>query len=454
MQNATRGVETLYGDSADTVKNYAENASKSLGISASDYMQQATNFSAALISSLGGDTEAAAKTADMAINDMADNAASMGTDISSIQSAYQGFAKQNYTMLDNLKLGYAGTKTGMEQLLADASKLSGQDYDISNLNDVYDAIHVVQQEMGVAGTAAENTAQTWDGSMSAMQAAATNLLGDLTLGEDIQQPLNDLLSTVQTFFVDNLMPMITNIFNALPTLLSTLLTDGLPTLITTLMDCVVTLFTAMADMAPELTDTILGLVDTVINTIIDNLDKLIAGGIKIVVSMAVGLVKAIPQLIAKIPVIIAAIIKAFTEVDWLDLGHQILDGIGDGFKNAGSYLWGKIKSAANSIVDKFKNFLGIHSPSTIMRDQVGEFMGEGVVEGIADGMGGAEEAIMGALPSSVKIKAQVAATGTSSLSQTISVSDLKTALSEMVIDMCEDGFAKFVSKTVTKEVFA
>lgn len=145
------GVETLFEDSAEIIQGYAANAYKTAGLSANQYMETVTSFSASLLQSLGGDTEAAAQYADMAITDMADNANKMGTSMEAIQNAYQGFAKQNYTMLDNLKLGYGGTKTEMERLLADAEKLSGVHYDISNLNDVYEAIHVIQLEMGVSG---------------------------------------------------------------------------------------------------------------------------------------------------------------------------------------------------------------------------------------------------------------------------------------------------------------
>ena len=149
------GVETLFKQSSDVVQQYAANAYKTAGMSANEYMETVTSFSASLLQSLGGDTEAASKYADMAITDMSDNANKMGTSMESIQNAYQGFAKQNYTMLDNLKLGYGGTKEEMQRLLDDAEKLSGVEYDISSYADIVDAIHVVQTEMGITGTTAK-----------------------------------------------------------------------------------------------------------------------------------------------------------------------------------------------------------------------------------------------------------------------------------------------------------
>ena len=170
------GVDTLFKDSSKKVQEYANNAYKTAGISANEYMETVTSFSASLLQSLGGDTDKAASVADMAITDMSDNANKMGTDIGRIQDTYQGFAKQNYTMLDNLKLGYGGTKTEMERLLKDATAISGVKYDISNLNDVYQAIHVIQGELDITGTTAKEASTTIQGSISSMKSAWTNLI--------------------------------------------------------------------------------------------------------------------------------------------------------------------------------------------------------------------------------------------------------------------------------------
>lgn len=216
LEQSIGGIETLFKDSADIVKGYAKNAYRDAQISANEYMEQATSFSASLLQSLGGDTKKAAKTADMAIKDMADNSAKMGTNISSIQDAYQGFAKQNYTMLDNLKLGYGGTKTEMERLLADAERLTGIKYDINNLDDVFNAIHVIQGELGIAGVAAQEAKKTLQGSFNAMKSAYKDFLGNLALGESIKEPLTNLITTTGTFLFANLIPMIVNIGKALP----------------------------------------------------------------------------------------------------------------------------------------------------------------------------------------------------------------------------------------------
>lgn len=174
LEQSIGGIETLFGDSADTMKQYAAQAYATAGVSANTYMEQATSFAASLVSSLGGDTAAAAETANQAIVDMSDNANKMGTSMEDIQNAYQGFAKQNYTMLDNLKLGYGGTQAEMQRLLEDAQELTGVEYDISNLDDVYNAIHVIQENLGITGTTAEEAASTFSGSFASMKAAAQN----------------------------------------------------------------------------------------------------------------------------------------------------------------------------------------------------------------------------------------------------------------------------------------
>lgn len=216
LEQSIGGIETLFKGSADIVKGYAKNAYRDAQISANEYMEQATSFSASLLQSLGGDTKKASQTADMAIKDMADNSAKMGTNISSIQDAYQGFAKKNYTMLDNLKLGFGGTKGEMERLLAEAEKITGIKYDINNLDDVFNAIHVIQDELGIAGVAADEAKTTLEGSFNAMKASAQDFAGSLALGMDIKEPLTNLITTTGTFLFANLIPMVINIGKALP----------------------------------------------------------------------------------------------------------------------------------------------------------------------------------------------------------------------------------------------
>lgn len=206
LEQSIGGIETLFKSSAGKVEQYASDAFKTAGVSANEYMENVTSFSASLISSLGGDTAKAAEAAHTAMVDMSDNANKIGTNIADIQNAYQGFAKQNYTMLDNLKLGYGGTKTEMERLLADAEKISGIKYNIDNLADVYAAVHVIQGELDITGTTAKEAATTFSGSFSSMKAAAANLLGTLTNGGDVSKALDDLDESAGNF-ADNFIRM-------------------------------------------------------------------------------------------------------------------------------------------------------------------------------------------------------------------------------------------------------
>ena len=285
LQQSFGGLDTLYGEAADTAKEYAYQAA-AMGISANDYAEQAVSFGAALKSAFGGDVVKAADSADMAISDMADNAAKMGTPIESLQNAYQGFAKGNYTMLDNLKLGYGGTKEEMERLLADAEKLSGQEYDMSNLGDVYEAIHVIQEDLGLTGVAAQEASETFSGSFGAMKAAAQNTMADLALGNDIRPSLNALARSVKTFLVNNLLPMLANMAKQIPTILAML-----PQFI--------------ADMAPDI----------------------IAGAADIVVNLVNGIVDNIPTFIAGIGNLISALRTAFTNIDWAGVANSLLTGL-------------------------------------------------------------------------------------------------------------------------------
>ena len=211
------GVETLFGEAADTVLANAEKAYQTAGLSANEYMSTVTSFAASLKQSCETEEEAA-EVANMAVTDMSDNANKMGTSMEAIQNAYQGFAKQNYTMLDNLKLGYGGTKTEMERLLADAEKISGVKYDINNLNDVYSAIHVIQGELGITGTTAKEAATTIEGSMSSAKAAWDNFLS----GAGDASELADALSTVADVLVQNLGEIVPRLAEGLPDLFASL----------------------------------------------------------------------------------------------------------------------------------------------------------------------------------------------------------------------------------------
>ena len=228
LEQSIGGVETLFKGDAGIVTANADKAFRTAGLSANEYMETVTSFSASLLASLGGDTTKSAQIADQAIIDMADNANKFGTDMESIQNAYQGFAKQNYTMLDNLKLGYGGTKEEMDRLLKDAQKISGVKYDISNLSDIYSAIHVIQEDLGVAGTTAKEASSTFSGSFASMKASAKNLLGNLALGGDITGSMEALMDSASTFLFDNALPMVGRIFEALPDAIGVAIEKGLP----------------------------------------------------------------------------------------------------------------------------------------------------------------------------------------------------------------------------------
>lgn len=297
LEQSIGGVETLFKENASVVKANADAAFKTAGLSANEYMSQVTSFSASLLSSLGGDTAKAAEVADMAMIDMADNANKFGTDMESIQNAYQGFAKQNYTMLDNLKLGYGGTQEEMQRLLQDASKISGVKYDISNLSDVYSAIHVIQNELGVTGTTAKEAGQTFSGSFSAMKAATKNLLGNMAIGGDVTGSMEQLVDSASTFLFDNAVPMIGRVFSSLPRVVKTGVKKAVPKIKTLGRDIVVGLKDGLKEMFPSMAPVI----ENGFNAAITAVPEFISG-IKSVVStlgsLAAGFAPLIPQLVS------------------------------------------------------------------------------------------------------------------------------------------------------------
>ena len=291
LEQSLGGVETLYKKHADIVVKNANNAYRTAGLSANDYMEQSTKFAASLLQSLGGDTKKAAKYADMAIIDMSDNANKFGTNIEDIQNAYQGFAKQNYTMLDNLKLGYGGTKTEMERLLSDASKISGQKYDISNLNDVYDAIHVIQTDLGVTGTTSKEAAKTLSGSFAAMKSAATNLLGGIAIGKNVGPAMKGLVTSASTFLFKNLIPMLLNIAKSIPSLLFGAIKVGIPALLKGIAGLVPQLLTAATSIIDQLTNKLVGMANGMANN-----PGMAQCGLKIVTAIAKAILIGVPKL--------------------------------------------------------------------------------------------------------------------------------------------------------------
>lgn len=347
-EQLTGGMETLFKDSADTALQYALNGYKTAGLSANQYMETVTSFSASLLQSLEGDTDAAVKYADMAITDMADNANKMGTSMESIQNAYQGFAKANYTMLDNLKLGYGGTKEEMQRLLEDAQAISGIEYDISSYADIVDAIHVIQTEMGITGTTAKEASSTISGSIASMKAAWSNLL--VAMANDsmpFEQYVTNFVNSVSTV-MDNLLPRITIALNGcvqlieqlapqiiakIPELLNTLLPTivsaatglinalvaampgivsalmaALPTLIQGVQDLITGVITVLPGLLQTIVDTAVTLVPMLAQAIIDMLPVLLDTGLAMIEGLAQSILEAIPILIAALPELINSIV--------------------------------------------------------------------------------------------------------------------------------------------------
>jgi phage-related protein len=395
------GVDTLFKDSSAKVQEYAANAYKTAGLSANEYMDTVTSFSASLLQSLGGDTEAAADMANVAITDMSDNANKMGTDMASIQNAYQGFAKQNYTMLDNLKLGYGGTKEEMQRLIDDANALNAAqgkytNYSIESYADIVSAIHDVQVEMGIYGTTADEASTTIQGSVSSMKAAWSNLLtGIADDNADFKTLIEQFVDSLVTVG-ENIIPRINIIIQGLTQLITEasqtiiplavqILLENLPSIVAAGMDLIIALVSGIFDNIDMLIDCVLEMVDVIVDKLIDNLPKLIDGGIRLIAALANGLIRAIPNLVSKIPQIISSIVKGLISgiPAIFDVGKNIVEGLWNGIKNMGSWVSGKVKDFFGGIVGGVKDFLGIHSPSKVFAG-IGGFMAEGLGEGFDD----------------------------------------------------------------------
>lgn len=304
------GVETLFDESSATVIANAQNAYKTAGMSANEYMETVTSFSASLLQSLGGDTKAAADKADMAITDMSDNANKMGTSIEMIQNAYNGFAKQNYTMLDNLKLGYGGTKEEMQRLLDDASKLSGIEYDISSYSDIVDAIHIVQNEMGITGTTAKEASSTISGSLASAKASWQNLLTGIADGnQDVGGLITQFFDSIVTV-ADNIVPRIAQVMGTLPQLI----TDLVPKLLTKVSELIDILLPVVVDGAVSLLNAIVQVLPQLVTSILNALPALISG----IEQVFYAIVDALPQLMTVIcealPVLIPQLVDALVNM--------------------------------------------------------------------------------------------------------------------------------------------
>lgn len=297
LEQSLGGIETLFKDSADKVKANAAKAYQTAGMSANDYMELTTSFSASLLSSLAGDTSKAADVADMAMVDMSDNANKMGTNMEDIKNAYQGFAKQNYTMLDNLKLGYGGTKSEMERLLADAQKISGVEYNIDNLSDVYSAIHVIQGQLDITGTTAKEAATTISGSFNQMKAVAKNVMGEIALGMDVGPALNELANTIITFAVGNLLPAVWNVISALPSAIITFVTALGPQLFAAVSGLIPQIASGITTGIPTLYQSAMQLMDQFNIGIQEQLPILLQKGVDFITNIVNGILQNLPQVI-------------------------------------------------------------------------------------------------------------------------------------------------------------
>lgn len=503
------GVETLFKDSSGIVENYANNAYKTAGLSANDYMETVTSFSASLLQSLDGDTAKVAEVSNMAVTDMADNANKMGTDMSSIQNAYQGFAKQNYTMLDNLKLGYGGTKSEMERLLSDAQKISGVKYDISNLNDVYQAIHVVQGELGITGTTAKEASTTIQGSVSAMKSAWQNMLtGIADDNADFDGLINNLVDSIVTAG-ENILPRVETIIDGvielvmstteiiiddlpqiietgrgmisgllqgiqemLPELASsafliiqelvTSLLESLPQLLQMGIDLLTELINGISQTLPQLIPVMVEAVAGIAETLIDNIDTIVDAGINLIIGLADGLIAALPKLIERAPVIIDKLVTKLTDPDMIgriiqaagrliselaigliqaipklltnipqiinsiakgllngiadlrDVGKNLLKGLWEGMSGIKDWLWNKVKGMLNGLTDKIKGFFGIHSPSTLFKNEIGENLALGLGEGFTDTMKNVSNDMQNSIPTEFDMNTTVIRTDVTS----------------------------------------
>lgn len=419
LEQSLGGVETLFKDSSDKVKQYAAKAFETSGISANEYMQNVTSFSASLLQSLGGNTSKAADVADMAMRDMSDNANKFGSDMESIQNAYQGFAKDNYTMLDNLKLGYGGTKSEMQRLLADATKLTGVKYDINNLSDVYNAIHAIQGKLDITGTTAKEASETLEGSFNSMKAAFKDFQGALTTGGDINGALSNLVQTTGTFLFKNLVPMvgrlvgnlglvilqgipklinalnpaidqiftwlksnfprilqqgselvgnlILGIINAWPELLSAagnllnsfvqFILSNLPAIWETGKNLFFKLVDGIINVLPQIGETALKIITEFINYVTNNLPQILQSGIRILTELVKGIIQRLPMIGATVLKIAALFLATLLEKlpDILAMGVKLIVFLVKGIFSMLSEINNTMGNITKTIIDAVKN---------------------------------------------------------------------------------------------------
>ena len=477
LEQSIGGIETLFKESSDTMIQYANNAFRTCGLSANDYMETTTSFAASMLSSVGGDTAKAAELSNNALIAMSDNANKMGTNMQDIQNAYQGFAKQNYTMLDNLKLGYGGTKEEMQRLLSDANKLNKQqgiitDYSIDSFADITEAIQVVEDNLGITGTTALEAASTLSGSFGTMQAAWTNFIAKLSVGnrDQVNQAMMDLASSASTFLFQNLIPAIGRIITQLPSAIGTFITTAIPLLIENGKQIISNIIQGWQENKGRWKDTVNNFLDNaiewietslpqilaegiayveefiagwgqgdghmmatvgeligkILTVIIKAVPQILAAGVLIVGKLAVGFIQNIPYFLTQIGTLLGQMISTiasnfpklvssggamllkiiagfingitnipsavkkavdsfksnFRNVDWGELGTNIIKGIVNGITGGIGKLVTAAKNVAKNALDAAKEALGIHSPSRVFELEVGKMIDLGLAAGI------------------------------------------------------------------------
>lgn len=546
------GVQKLFGDDMTAVVKNANDAFKTAGMDANTYMETVTGFSASLISGLGGDTSKAAELADQAVRDMADNANTFGTSMDSLQAAYSGFAKGNYTMLDSLKLGYGGSASEMLRLVKDAGVVEDS---VESMNDVsfdqmIEAIGIVQKNMNITGTTANEASKTIEGSMSAASAAWQNFLTGLgSDNADFGQLIDNLMTSVEDLaanIIPRVQTIISSIGEVMPELMGELvpqimemvpplldqslpiLMDAITGLISSALDILPQITGVLGDLIPQVVQTLigmipqlidagvqllLGLVDglteampqlismvpqiisSIVTTLSANLPQIITTGVKLLVSLIKGIVSALPQLIATIPQIIRGMVSTFTALlpqiltvgrniiqklkdgvmgaiglvtnaasqigsriistlskipsRLISIGTNLVKGIWNGISNATSWIIGKIRGFGDSVVKGIKSIFGIHSPSTVMEEQVGKYLAQGIGVGFEDEMKAVASQMQSAIPTSFDVNSSVTGSG----SYFGMVEAFKQALTEVKIELDDEVAGRFVDKTVTRLIY-
>lgn len=441
------GVDTLFKESSAQVQQYANEAYKTAGLSANEYMETVTSFSASLLQSMGGDTQAAAEKANRAITDMSDNANKLGTDMTSIQNAYQGFAKQNYTMLDNLKLGYGGTKQEMERLVAEAAAMTKEQEKLNvavdagdlSFSNIVDAISVVQEHLDIAGTTADEAATTIEGSANAMKSAWSNLITGMSNENlDLDKLVQNVIDSVNIFadnlttrlqvmlprfadgmtqLVNGLVPyvgpamemllpalvqgvsgLVSGIVQALPAAVQAIsavvpmlveqITILLPQILNAGIDIIAALASGIGENLPALIPAAVDAIITVAEGLADHVDEIIIAARSLIAGLTQGLIEALPRLVVRLPEIIGAIVKGLLSgmASIGEVGSQLVHGLFDGISNAASWLYDKLRGWVSDVLGWVKGLFGIHSPSKVFANEIGKFIPPGITLGVEQAM--------------------------------------------------------------------